>query len=252
MTRTVGIIPARWASTRLEGKALALIAGKPMIQQVYERARRAPSLERLIVATDDERIFQAVAAFGGEARMTSPNHPCGTDRAAEVAAGLEADLIVNIQGDEPLIEPANIEAALAPMMADSTIPMGTLRVRIQSEAELQDPAVTKVVVDSKGFALYFSRCPIPYVRDKGREAVFFRHIGLYVYRRDFLLRFAKLPPTPLEKAEALEQLRALENGHRIIVSEVAEAAPGVDTPEQLERVRRLLETTERREGKCAR
>jgi len=252
MAGIVGIIPARWASTRLEGKALALIAGKPLIQQVYERARQAPSLERLIVATDDERIFQVVVGFGGEAAMTSPHHPSGTDRVAEAAANLQADLIVNIQGDEPLIKPENIEAAIAPMMADPTLPMGTLCTPIKNEQELHDPSVTKVVVDRKGFALYFSRYPIPYLRDKGGRATFFRHIGLYLYRRDFLLRFAALPPTPLEKAEALEQLRALEHGYRIIVSEVAEAATGVDTPEQLEQIRRLLENPEAQEGRCAR
>ncbi|NIM06972.1 MAG: 3-deoxy-manno-octulosonate cytidylyltransferase [Armatimonadetes bacterium] len=252
MTRIIGIIPARWASTRLEGKALAPIAGKPMIQHVYERARQAPSLERLLVATDDERIFQAVVDFGGEAKMTSPHHPSGTDRVAEVAVNLDADIIVNIQGDEPLIEPSNIEAALAPMIPDPTIPMGTLRVRISDEAELHDPAIPKVVVDRQGFALYFSRFAIPFVRDEGTQAPFFRHIGLYAYRRDFLLKLATLAPTPLEKAEALEQLRALEHGHRIIVSEVAEAATGIDTPEQLEKIRCLLENPETQEEECRR
>lgn len=247
MARIVGIIPARWASTRLEGKALAAIAGKPMIQHVYERARQASCLERVLVATDDERILRAVEGFGGEARMTRADHPCGTDRIAEVANGLDAEIIVNIQGDEPLIEPSNIEAAVAPLLADPTIPMGTLRTRITGEQELRDPSVTKVVVDSHSFALYFSRFPIPFVRDQGTAAAHFRHIGLYVYRREFLLKYAGLSPTLLEKAEALEQLRALEHGYRIIVTEVAEAATGIDTPQQLADLRRLLEKPEGKE-----
>jgi len=244
MARVVGIIPARWGSTRLEGKALALIAGKPIIQHVYERARQAPSLAQVIVATDDERILRAVADFGGEARLTRADHPSGTDRVAEVAAALEADLIVNVQGDEPLIQAAGIEAAVAPLLADPAISMGTLRVRICEAAELaelNDPAVTKVVVDKEGFALYFSRAPIPYLRDKDFAPTFYRHIGLYVYRRECLLELAKLPPTELEQAEKLEQLRALEYGYRIMVSEVEEFCMGVDTPHQLEQVRRILE-----------
>jgi len=241
MVSILGIIPARWASRRLEGKALALIASKPMIQHVYERARQAPSLERLIVATDDERIFRAVVDFGGEAKMTGRHHPSGTDRVAEVAEALPADLIVNIQGDEPLIQPASIEAAIAPLLEEATIPMGTLRTRIREARELQDPAVTKVVVDQQGFALYFSRFPIPYVRDEGSQPAYFHHIGLYVYRRDFLLHFASLAPTPLERAEGLEQLRALEHGYRIFAAEVAEASMNVDTPEQLEQVRQMLQ-----------
>jgi 3-deoxy-manno-octulosonate cytidylyltransferase (CMP-KDO synthetase) len=240
MARIIGIIPARWASTRLPGKALADIAGKPMIQHVYERACQVSALGQVIVATDDARIADTVTAFGGKAQLTRPDHPCGTDRIAEVAAGLDADLIINIQGDEPLIDPANIETALAPMQTDASIPMGTLRCQIQEERELTDPAIVKVVVDQQGFALYFSRHPIPFVRDAGKTAMHFRHIGLYVYRREFLLDFAKLPPTPLEQAESLEQLRALEHGFRIVVSEVAKAAGGIDTPEQLEATRKVI------------
>lgn len=241
MARIIGIIPARWASTRLEGKALADIAGKPMIQHVYERARQATLIERLIVATDDERIACTVEAFGGEARMTRADHTCGTDRIAEVTADLDADIIVNIQGDEPLIDPTNIDAAITPLASDLTIHMGTLRTRVHSQEELDDPSVVKVVTDQHNLALYFSRYPIPFIRDAGHHVIHYRHIGLYVYRRDFLLQFANLPPTPLEKAESLEQLRALEHGYRIIVSEVAHAATGIDTPEQLAEVRRFLE-----------
>jgi len=240
MSKIIGIIPARWGSTRLEGKALADIAGKPMIQHVYERAKEVPSIGRVIVATDDKRIVEAVEAFGGEVQMTRADHPCGTDRIAEVAQALECDIIVNIQGDEPLIRSQNIETAIAPLLVDETIPMGTLCVKICDDEELNDPSVVKVVTDNQGFALYFSRYPIPYNRDNKKDVEYYRHVGLYVYRKDFLLKFSQLPPTPLEKAECLEQLRALEYNNRIMVSEVSEAATGIDTPEQLEQVRRLL------------
>jgi len=240
--KVVGIIPARYASTRFPGKALALIAGKPMIQWVYERSCQAPSLGQVLVATDDERIKGAVAGFGGTAVMTRADHASGTDRLAEVAAGLpEAEIIVNIQGDEPLIEPASIEQALAPLLADPTIPMGTLRVRISDQEEIDDPNVVKVVVDCQDFALYFSRHPIPYQRlsTKGGGR-YWKHIGMYVYTRDFLLTYAQLPHTDLEQRERLEQLRALEHGYRIACPETEHDAIGVDTPEDLVRVERVM------------
>jgi 3-deoxy-manno-octulosonate cytidylyltransferase (CMP-KDO synthetase) len=233
----VVVIPARYASTRFPGKALADLWGKPLVQHVYERARQSGVAGRVIVATDDERIAAAVRGFGAEVAMTAREHPSGTDRVAEVARGIEADLIVNVQGDEPLIEPAAIDAAIAPLAADASIPMGTLCCPIEAVEELADPNVVKVVVDREGFALYFSRLPIPFVRDQRAEATRCRHIGLYVYRREFLLELAALPPTPLEQAERLEQLRALEHGHRIRVVKVPSAWPGVDTPADLERVR---------------
>ena len=249
MAAVVGIIPARFHSTRFEGKVLAPLAGKPLIQHVYERAQGARCLERVLVATDDERIVRAVEAFGGEAVMTSPEHPSGTDRAAEVARGLEAEIVVNIQGDEPLIRPEMIEAAVAPLEADPAVVMGTLMCRLKDPAELADPNVTKVVVDREGFALYFSRSPLPYPGLSGLdEGPFFRHVGLYVYRKDFLLTFSQLEPTPLERTERLEQLRALENGYRIKVTLCDYLPAGVDTPEDLERVRRLLEPTSPRSG----
>ena len=239
--RVVGIIPARYASTRFEGKPLADLAGKPMIQHVYERSRRAACLDDLLVATDDERIFQAVRSFGGKAVMTSPDHATGTDRLAEVCESLDADIVVNVQGDEPLIEPAAIEQAAQPLIADASIVMGTLMNEIASEEELLNPNVVKVVVDKDGFALYFSRSPLPYPRPgTWGKATYYRHIGLYVYRREFLMTYAILPQTQLEKQEKLEQLRALEHGYRIRVVLTEHRSIGVDTPEDLEGVRALL------------
>ncbi|MEK6725385.1 MAG: 3-deoxy-manno-octulosonate cytidylyltransferase [Deltaproteobacteria bacterium] len=237
------IIPARYASTRLPGKPLLDIAGKSMIQHVYERAWEAVLVNRVIVATDDRRILDAVKGFGGEVVMTSDAHKSGTDRLAEVATVLESDIIVNIQGDEPLIEPAMIDEAIRPLMEDGFIVMGSLKAEIRDEAELNNPNIVKVVVDRNDFALYFSRYPIPYFRDASPLSLLtghFKHIGLYVYRRDFLLEYAGMPQTPLEEAEKLEQLRALENGYRIKVPTTRLQSTGVDTEEDLEKVRRLL------------
>ena len=230
-----------------------------MIEHVCARAARAPSVAAVVVATDDERIARAVEAFGGIAWMTRPDHPSGSDRLAEVAAELDSAVIVNVQGDEPLIEPAMIEQALAPVLADASVPMCTLRRRIVDAADWTDPNVVKVVVDRRGFALYFSRAALPFVRRQPEppaarsiEAVApaapvapdgagpWKHIGLYVYRREFLVTFAGLPPAPLELAESLEQLRALEHGYRIMTVETDLDTLSVDTPGDLERVRLLL------------
>jgi 3-deoxy-manno-octulosonate cytidylyltransferase (CMP-KDO synthetase) len=238
----VAVIPARYHSTRLPGKALADIAGRPMIEHVYRRAREASSIARVIVATDDLRIQSAVERFGGECVMTSAAHQSGTDRLAEVAASLDADIIVNVQGDEPLVAPAMIDAAVAPMASDPELMMSTLRKRITDPAEPQNPHVTKVVVDRHGFALYFSRAPIPFTRAGQPEAPAWRHIGMYVYRRRCLLQLSRLPQSALERAEALEQLRALEHGIRIQAIETTCDTIGVDTPEDLERVRRICGT----------
>ncbi len=238
------IIPARYASTRLPGKPLLDIAGKPMIRHVYERAREAELVNRVIVATDDRRIFDVLKGFGGEVVLTSDTHKSGTDRLAEVAATLESDIIVNVQGDEPLIEPDMIDEAIRPLMEDASIVMGSLKAEIRDEAELQNPNIVKVVVDRNDFALYFSRFPIPYFRDASPLSLLtghFKHIGLYVYRREFLLQYAGMSQTPLEEAEKLEQLRALENGYRIKVPTTRLQSIGVDTEEDLERVRRILE-----------
>jgi len=248
MEKVTAIIPARHASTRFPGKPLALINGLPMIQHVYQRVSRAETVGQVIVATDDQRIEQAVRGFGGEVMMTSADHPTGTDRLAEVAKLLACELIVNVQGDEPLIEPRMIDQAVAPMQADPSLSMGTLASRIDDIEDFFNPNVVKVVRDSHGLALYFSRAPIPWPRDFSREQLaqrlaevaLFRHIGLYVYRREFLLRYPNLPKTPLESLENLEQLRALEQGIRLFVAETEFTCHGVDTPEDLERVSRLM------------
>lgn len=245
--RVTAIIPARYASTRFPGKPLAEILGKPMIQWVYERTLRSTRVDRVIVATDDARIFEAVCAFGGEAWMTRSDHPTGTDRLAEVAEGIETDIVVNVQGDEPLIDPRMIDLAVTPLVQDVSIPMGTLMTPLASVEEFLNPNVVKVVVDGRGFALYFSRAPIPHPRDHAETlAENFallggnKHIGLYVYRKEFLLAYPSLPATPLENTEKLEQLRALEHGFRIRVMATDLVSQGVDTPEDLERVRDLL------------
>jgi 3-deoxy-manno-octulosonate cytidylyltransferase (CMP-KDO synthetase) len=211
-----------------------------MIEHVYRRAAAASSVASVIVATDDERIHRAVLAFGGESRMSSASHQSGTDRIAEIAANLECDLIVNVQGDEPLIEPAMIDEAVAPFADDPHLMMSTLRRRIGDPADVGNPNMTKVVVDRDGFALYFSRAPIPFVRQGCPPAPAWHHIGLYVYRRACLLRLAALPPTAMEQSEALEQLRALEHGIRIKTVETTFASVGVDTPEDLEQARRIF------------
>ncbi len=248
MEKATAIIPARYASTRFPGKPLALINGLPMIQHVCQRVVQAETVERVIVATDDLRIEQVVKGFGGEVMMTRADHPTGTDRLAEVAEQLGSGLIVNVQGDEPLIEPRMIDQAVAPLQVDPQIEMGTLAGRIEAIEDFFNPNVVKVVRDQQGFALYFSRAPIPWPRDLSREelsqslsqVVLYRHIGLYVYRRDFLLRYPKLPKTALESLENLEQLRALEYGVRLFVAETEFACHGVDTPADLERVSGLM------------
>jgi 3-deoxy-manno-octulosonate cytidylyltransferase (CMP-KDO synthetase) len=211
-----------------------------MIELVYRRSAAARAISSVIVATDDERIFRAVERFGGTACMTSASHVSGTDRLAEVAAGLDCDIVVNVQGDEPLIEPQMIDEAVAPFAADPALMMSTLRRRITDPAELLNPNVTKVVVDRDDYALYFSRAPIPFVRDGSPAAPAWRHVGLYAYRRACLLHLAGLAPTALEQSEALEQLRALEHGIRIKTLETAFDSIGVDTPDDLDRVRRLV------------
>jgi 3-deoxy-manno-octulosonate cytidylyltransferase (CMP-KDO synthetase) len=237
-TKILGVIPARFASTRFPGKALALLAGKPLVQHVYERASMARYLTRVVVATDDQRIADAVCGFGGAVCMTNHEHPSGTDRVAEVAASDDSSVIVNIQGDEPLIDPAAIDLAVL-ALREGDAPMATLKRRIVNRADLQNPNVVKVVTARSGDAIYFSRCPIPFHRES--SGVYFQHIGLYVYRREFLLSYSDLPVGPLESAEKLEQLRALENGFRIRVAETEYESVGVDTPEDLEKVNSLFE-----------
>ncbi len=244
--KVVGLIPARYGAMRFPGKALTDIAGKPMIQHVYERACRVSLFDDVLVATDDDRIYEVVRQFGGQARMTSANHHSGTDRIAEVARNLDADIVVNVQGDEPLIQPEMIVEAIQPLLDDADVAIGTLKHAITTPDELYAPNVVKVVTDRHGRALYFSRSPIPNVkgqdmRGAGFQAcTFFRHIGLYAFRRDFLLRFIELPQTPLEKLEGLEQLRALEHGYIITVAETSHSSIGVDTPEDVGKVLQLM------------
>jgi 3-deoxy-manno-octulosonate cytidylyltransferase (CMP-KDO synthetase) len=211
-----------------------------MLQHVYERASQARYLTNLIVATDDVRIEAAARSFGAPVRMTRADHASGTDRIAEVASADAASIVVNIQGDEPLIDPAAVDAAVLALLDDADAPMGTLKRRIENPDDISNPNVVKVVTDLAGDAIYFSRYAIPYARE-ARAAPLFKHIGLYVYRRDFLLSYSDLPVGPLERAEKLEQLRALENGYRIRVAETEYDSLGVDTPEDLERASRLFE-----------
>lgn len=242
--RIVAVIPARFESSRFPGKALADLAGRPMVEHVYRRAASAPGVDAVVVATDDERVVAAVIGFGGVCRMTSPSHRTGTDRIAEVAVDLTCDIIVNVQGDEPLIEPAMIEEVIAPLEADPALSMSTLCRRIADPEDYTSPHVVKVVTNRDGDALYFSRAPIPFTRLAAAPASTvghaYKHIGIYGYRRPFVGTFAQLPHTPLETLESLEQLRALEHGVRIRVVETQHDSIGVDTPEDLERVRRQL------------
>lgn len=239
--QVVAVIPARFSSTRFPGKALATIAGKPMVQHVFERARGAQRVSRVLVATDDERILQAVVGFGGEAVMTRADHRSGTERVAEVAAHVEAEVYMNVQGDEPLIDPAAIDALVAAMEEES-VNVATLCTPITEPAEIVDPNVVKVVEDFEGNALYFSRAPVPWVRDE-KKAVGMqhrKHLGLYAYRRAALLEFPTLPPGELEKLEQLEQLRLLENGYKIRVVETEYNSIGVDVPADVARVEQML------------
>lgn len=248
MDKATAIIPARYASTRFPGKPLAEIQGRPMIEHVCRRVAEADGIGRVIVATDDRRILETVEAFGGEAVLTRADHPTGTDRLAEVAAGIDAPLIVNVQGDEPLIDPRMVDQAVMPLLRDSTIQMGTLASRLTLADDFYNPNVVKVIRDLAGFALYFSRAPIPWPRDLSAEAFaatlpdlgLLRHIGIYVYRRELLLDYPHWPKTPLESLENLEQLRALERGIRLYVAETEFECHGVDTPADLDRVSELM------------
>jgi 3-deoxy-manno-octulosonate cytidylyltransferase (CMP-KDO synthetase) len=254
--QVVAVIPARYDATRLPGKPLADIAGRPMIEHVYRRTASARGVDAVVVATDDERIAAAVRGFGGIAALTGAAHRTGTDRIAEVAADIPCEIVLNVQGDEPLIEPQTIEAVIVPLLTDPMLEMSTVCIAIADRSDYDNPNVVKVVTDRTGRALYFSRAPIPYIRGgppaggsaggappEGGPYGFsrsFKHIGLYGYRRTFLLKFAMLSQTPLERAESLEQLRALEHGYRIQTVETRFDSIGVDTPEDLERVRRQL------------
>lgn len=240
-----GVIPARYASTRLPGKPLILIKGKPMIQRVYEQTMKSKLINRVIVATDDKRIIDCVLNFGGEAVLTSSKHESGTDRIYEAVKNIKCEIVVNIQGDEPFINPLNIDKAIQPLINDRSINVSTLAIRVKSIDELKDENKVKVVLDKNNFALYFSRNYIPYKMKNNpsgkfslKENVYYRHIGLYVYRKKYLMHFAKLKKSFLEKTENLEQLRILENGEKIKVIQTSIDSVSIDTKQDLESIRR--------------
>ncbi|MGE0267708.1 MAG: 3-deoxy-manno-octulosonate cytidylyltransferase [Candidatus Omnitrophota bacterium] len=235
----IGVIPARFASTRLAGKVLAPIDGKPMIQHVYERTCLSRLLDEVIIACDDVRVKQAADAFGARTVMTDPRHTCGTDRIVEVVKGLDVQVIVNVQGDEPLIDPSVIDSLVEAITEDPDVPMATVIKKVSDPIDLDNPNIVKVVIDQKQMAIYFSRSRIPYNRGSD-EHLYFKHLGLYAYTKEFLLKFASLPKAKLEITESLEQLRAIENGFRIktVLTEIETI--GVDTSEDLIKVEKLI------------
>jgi 3-deoxy-manno-octulosonate cytidylyltransferase (CMP-KDO synthetase) len=240
--KVVIVIPARYGSTRLPGKPLVSLVGKPMIQRVYERAKLARRASQVIVATDDERIVKAVEGFGGEARMTRADHRTGTERVAEVAAHVAGDIFVNVQGDEPLLDPAAVDTAVDSLLEEPAAAISTVATPIKRPADIMDPNVVKTVLDFDGNALYFSRAPIPWVRDTASKTLVrhLKHLGLYVFQREALLEYPTLPQGDAERVEQLEQLRWMENGWKIRVAEVPHDAVSVDVPEDVARVEKLL------------
>ncbi len=245
----VVVIPARFGSTRFPGKPLVSLAGKPMIQHVYERAKRAQTVHNVLVATDDQRIFEAVERFGGQARMTRTEHRTGTERIAELAVHEPGDIFLNVQGDEPLIDPLAIDAAVGALLEEPPAQISTVATAIRHANDIIDPNVVKVVLDFDEYALYFSRAPIPWIRDTQQKVhvKYWKHLGLYAFQRDALLEYPTLPQGELEKAEQLEQLRWQENGWRIRVAEVPHDAVSVDVPEDVTRVEKLLREEKRAE-----
>ena len=248
----IGVIPARYSSTRFPGKILADLCGKPMIQQVWEQAKKALLLDEVIIACDQERVFAVARDFGANCVMTAKGHLSGSDRITEIVNAIDVKIVVNIQADEPLIQPIMIDQLVETLLRDDSIYMATLIKRIKNAQEINNPNVVKVVVDKNNFALYFSRAAIPYRADNAQSkpvypytksfgaGVYYKHIGLYAYTKDFLFTYKNIPPSPLENAESLEQLRVLEEGIRIKVIETEFDTIGVDTPEDLERVRQIL------------
>ncbi|MCM8771046.1 MAG: 3-deoxy-manno-octulosonate cytidylyltransferase [Candidatus Omnitrophica bacterium] len=236
----IGVIPARWASSRFEGKVLADIHGKPMLQHVWERSKGALLLDDLIIACDDERVAKVAHNFGAKVVMTSKGHLSGSDRISEVVYPLDVRIVVNIQADEPMIRPVMIDEVTRPLLEDTSIFVSTLIKRIEDPEEIKDPNIVKVVIDEDNFALYFSRAVIPYraLNSEIKQLRYYKHLGLYAYTKDFLFTFRNLPPSYLEKIERLEQLRILENGFRIKTVETKFDTIGVDTPEDLEKVRK--------------
>ena len=235
--KIIGVIPARYDSTRFPGKPLVNINGKPMIQHVWESTKKSKLINELYVATDDKRIFDAVTGFGGNAVMTSKKHKSGSDRIGEVLKNIECGIVVNIQGDEPFINPLNIDKSIKPLLQNKSIQVSTLCTPIKQEEDIYNPNVVKAVTDKNGFALYFSRFGIPFNRDMANNIIYYKHIGLYVYRKKYLLEFIKLKPSKLEKAEKLEQLRILESGTKIKVVITNVDSVTIDTKEDLKKIR---------------
>lgn len=241
MMEAVGVIPARYASTRFEGKLIKDLCGKPVIQHVYERAKKARMLDDLIIAADDDRIIEVVERFGGKVVSTSKSHTTGTDRLAEVVNAMDVKIVVNIQGDEPLINPLVIDDLVRAMQSDPTLSMATVVKKSYSVDEFKSPDVVKAIINNQNLALYFSRSPIPtLLKPFGKDEFFYKHLGIYAYNKDFLFTFKKLPPSYLENNERLEQLRALESGYKIKVIETDFETVGVDTPADLELARMMM------------
>ena len=240
--QVIVVIPSRYGSIRLPGKPLVSLAGKPMVQHVYERAKKAQTVHRVIVATDDQRIVEAVKAFGGEVRMTRADHRTGTERIAEVAVHEKGDIYVNVQGDEPLVDPVAIDTAVASLLEEPAAQIATVATAIRHANDIMDPNIVKTVLDFDSNGMYFSRAPIPWVRDTQQKihVKYWKHLGLYVFQRDALLEYPTLPQGELERIEQLEQLRWLENGWKIRVAEVEHDAVSVDVPEDVTRVEKLL------------
>ena len=252
--KVLAVIPARWASTRFPGKPTADILGKPMVQRVFEQVQKSNLVNDVVVATDDKRIYDVVSDFGGNAVMTLPSHQSGTDRVAEVAKKINCDIVVNVQGDEPLIPPENIDLVIKPLLTSTELPASTLMIGILNQNEMFDPNICKVVVDRKGYAIYFTRASVPYNRDSsivdnmainknvGLQILGYKHIGIYAYTKSFLLKFSKLKVSRLECLEKLEQLRILENGYSIMVTETTLNSIGVDRPEDLVNVEAVIKS----------
>ncbi len=237
--KVMGVIPARFYSTRFTGKVLADLGGKPVVQYVWENAKKSKMLDDLVIAADDERIIKAAEDFGAKAIYTSPDQPSGTDRLVEVINPVDVEVVINIQGDEPMVRPEMIDELARTILEDKDVYMATLAKKIEDENEVKDPNVVKVVMDKNGMALYFSRSVIPYPRNETIK-VYYKHLGLYAYRKDFLFEFTNLPKSHLEMTEGLEQLRVLENGHRIKVVETKFDTIGIDTPEDLEKAKAAM------------
>ncbi|MBP9854243.1 MAG: 3-deoxy-manno-octulosonate cytidylyltransferase [Candidatus Omnitrophica bacterium] len=242
--KVIGVIPARFSSTRLKGKVLAMIDGKPMIQHVYERVRQSQLLNDVLIACDDERVKKAAQEFGAKVVMTDPNHVCGTDRIVEAVKDLNVDIVVNIQGDEPMIDPVIIDDLINALKENPDAPMATVIKKVTDSKDLDNPNIVKVVVDHEQTAIYFSRSKIPFNRAAG-EYVYFKHLGIYAYTKEFLLKYAALPKSKLEMAESLEQLRAVENGFKIKTVLTDIETIGVDTPEDLIKVEKLIQERKR-------